>query len=120
MGYGMTPSRGGIWLADLSPTRGDEQSGRRPVLIVSDDVYNASRAGLVAILPLTTKSRGIRLHIAIHPPEGGTSQPSFIMCDQVRVVAAAGPDNRLISYMGMVGASTLQEVDIGLRLFLSI
>ncbi|HXT37728.1 MAG TPA: type II toxin-antitoxin system PemK/MazF family toxin [Chloroflexota bacterium] len=112
--------RGEIWLADLSPTKGHEQSGRRPVLIVSDDVYNASRAGLVAILPLATKNRGIRLHIAIHPPEGGTSQPSFIMCDQIRVVAAVAPDNRLITFLGKVGASTMEEVDFGLRLFLNV
>jgi len=35
------PHRGEIWLADLRPTRGREQTGCRPVLILSVDFYNA-------------------------------------------------------------------------------
>ena len=34
------PSRGEIWMANLNPTRGHEQAGRRPVLIISTDTFN--------------------------------------------------------------------------------
>jgi mRNA interferase MazF len=34
------PARGEVWLADLNPTWGHEQAGRRPVLVVSDDLFN--------------------------------------------------------------------------------
>jgi len=49
------PRRGEVWFADLNPTLGHEQSGRRPILIVSADAYNTSRVGLVIALPLTSK-----------------------------------------------------------------
>ena len=40
------PVRGEVWLADLNPTRGHEQARRRPVLVVSDDLFNRGPAGL--------------------------------------------------------------------------
>lgn len=50
--------RGEIWFADLDPTHGHEQAGRRPVLIISDDAYNRSRVAMVVALPLTKTLRG--------------------------------------------------------------
>ena len=41
------PARGDVWLIDLNPTRGREQAGRRPALIVSVDEFNSGYAGLV-------------------------------------------------------------------------
>ena len=45
------PNRGEIWLADLNPTRGHEQAGVRPVLIISTNTFNHGRADLVFVLP---------------------------------------------------------------------
>jgi len=45
-----------MWLADLDPTRGHEQAGRRPVLVVSDDIFNRGPADLVIILPSRRQS----------------------------------------------------------------
>ncbi|NLJ36638.1 MAG: type II toxin-antitoxin system PemK/MazF family toxin, partial [candidate division WS1 bacterium] len=39
------PSRGDIWMLDLDPTRGHEQAGKRPGLIVSADPLNHGPAG---------------------------------------------------------------------------
>ena len=47
------PARGEIWLADLAPTRGREQSGLRPVLILSIDDFNEGPADLVIVVPKT-------------------------------------------------------------------
>ena len=46
--------RGEVRWADLSPTRGHEQSGLRPVLILSADVFN-ERSGTVIAVALTTQ-----------------------------------------------------------------
>ena len=46
--------RGEIRWADLDPTRGHEQAGRRPVLILSHDVFNA-RSGTVIAVALTSQ-----------------------------------------------------------------
>ena len=53
--------RGEIWMIDFDPTRGHEQAGRRPALVVSDDVFNAGPAGLVMVLPVTTKPKACDL-----------------------------------------------------------
>ena len=82
------PSRGEIWLADLDPTRGHEQAGTRPVMIVSSDMLNHGPARLVFVAPLTRTDRGIPFHVPINPPEGGVRTRSFILCDAVRSAVA--------------------------------
>lgn len=64
-------NRGDVWLADLDPIRGHEQAGRRPCLIISTDLFNNGPAGLVMIVPLTTRARNIPTHVAVTPPEAG-------------------------------------------------
>jgi mRNA-degrading endonuclease toxin of MazEF toxin-antitoxin module len=43
------PARGEVWLADLDPAYGHEQAGRRPVLVISVDSFNAGASGLAVI-----------------------------------------------------------------------
>ena len=75
------PSCGEIWPVDLNPVRGHEQAGRRPGLVISVDGFNYGPAGLVVIIPITTKAKGIPFHVEVHPPEGGLDRPSFINTD---------------------------------------
>lgn len=48
--------RGEVRWAELDPTRGHEQAGRRPVLVLSQDVFN-QRSGTVIAVALTSQSR---------------------------------------------------------------
>ena len=105
------PARGDIWIADLSPTRGHEQSGHRPVLVVSNDIYNQGPARLVVVLPLTSRRRGIPLHLDVEPPEGGLTVPSAILCDAIRSIA----QQRLLLRLGHVEDRTIGEVEERLR-----
>lgn len=59
------PSRGEVWLVDLNPVRGHEQTGRRPSLVISVDGFNYGPAGLVVIIPITTKAKGIPFHVIV-------------------------------------------------------
>lgn len=52
----ITPKRGDCYWADLDPTEGHEQAGRRPVLVLSDDRYN-QRSGMIVMVPLTTRQK---------------------------------------------------------------
>lgn len=114
------PIRGEIWLANLTPGQGHEQSGQRPVLVVSDDAFNAGLSGLVMVVPLTSrvqKSRTIPAHIPITPPEAGVKTPSVILCDQLRTISK----DRLASKpWGVVSASTLANVEMALRRLLAL
>jgi len=114
------PSRGEIWLADLGTGRGHEQAGQRPLLVVSDDAFNVGLAGLVMIVPLTSKvkkSKNIPAHIPVAPPEGGLKTSSVILCDQLRTISkdrlGKGP-------WGTVSAATLAEVEKTLRVLLGL
>jgi mRNA interferase MazF len=109
--------RGEVWLADLNPSRGHEQTGQRPVLVVSDDGLNQSAAGLVIAVPFTTRRRDIPTHIAVRPPDGGLRDLSFAMCEQLRALAA----DRLAPHpFGSVSPAVLRAVEDRLRLLLAL
>jgi len=64
--------RGDVWVFDPEPTRGREIGKKlRPAIIISNDTFNNGPAGLVIILPLTTKYKKIPCHITILPKDGG-------------------------------------------------
>lgn len=110
------PARGEIWLADLSLTRGREQAGRRPVLIVSEDLFNRGPAGLVIALPITSTLRDIPSHVIMNPPEGGIRSRSAILCEAVRSIST----QRLIASWGLVRSQTMAQVEDILRILLRL
>src|SRR5215470_2125522 len=110
------PLRAEVWSADLDPTRGREQAGKRPVLVVSTDGFNHSPADLAVILPITSKGKGIPWHVPVRPPEGGLSKTSFIMCEAIRCVAR----ERLTRRLGEITGQTLTEVEKRLRMLLEL
>lgn len=103
----MTPRQRDVWLAELDPTVGHEQAGRRPVVVVSVDQLNqAQPPGLAIVVPLTSTDRGQRLHVPIEPPEGGLERRSFALVEMIRSVS----HRRLIERRGTVRPATLQEI----------
>lgn len=110
------PSRGDIWLVDLNPTKGREQAGVRPGLVVSVDLFNQGSAGLVVLLPLTTKKRGIPFHVEINPPEGGVKAISFIKCEDVRSVSKS----RLLKRWGKASRATMDAIEDRLKILLDL
>ncbi len=110
------PSRGEVWLADLNPTRGHEQAGRRPVLVVSEDLFNRGPAGLAIILPMTSKVRGVPSHVPVSPPEGGVTGRTAVLCEAIRSVSV----ERLVERWGAVDRQTMAAVEDRLRILLRL
>jgi mRNA interferase MazF len=110
------PHRGEIWLADLRPTRGREQAGRRPVLVLSVDFFNAGPADLVVVLPLTSTQRDIPLHVKVSKGDGGTRNDSAILCEAIRSVSK----DRLITRWGVLPQQVLADVEDRLRILLGL
>ncbi len=77
MSTGHAPARGEVWLAELGQTRGREQAGTRPALIVSVDGFNQSGAELVVVVPLTSRLKRIRTHVEVLPPRVGCLFPAM-------------------------------------------
>lgn len=110
------PARGEIWLADLNPTRGREQAGRRPVLVVSEDLFNRGPAGLAIVLPMTSTVRNVPSHVPVAPPEGGVRNRSAILCEAIRSVSV----ERLVVRWGAVDRRTMADVEDRLRILLRL
>ncbi len=112
----VAPSRGEVWLADLNPTRGHEQRGIRPVLVVSEDAFNYGPAGLAIVLPLTRTYRGLPIHVEVNPPDGGVRDRSFVMCEAIRSVSK----DRLIQLWGRLPPATMADVGDRLAILLDL
>ena len=110
------PARGEVWLADLNPTRGHEQAGRRPVLVVSEDLFNRGPAGLVIVLPMTSTVRPVPSHVPVDPPEGGVPIRSAMLCEAVRSISV----ERLVERWGTVERRTLAAIEDRLRILLRL
>jgi mRNA interferase MazF len=111
-----SPQRGEVWWMQLEPVRGHEPGGSRPALIVSNNIFNQSAADLVVVVPITTKGRSIRSFLPISASQGGLSQPSFIICDQVRTISKS----RLGKRSGVVPPNVLAEVERRLKFLLDL
>ena len=79
--------RGEIRWADLSPSRGSEQAGRRPVLVLSQDVFN-ERSGTVIAVALTSRPQRAGFPLALEIASKGLPKRSWVKIGQIRTLAA--------------------------------
>ena len=104
----MTVSRGEIWLAELNPVRGSEQSGIRPVLVLQTNAINRFTTTILAI-PFTTNLRRVSLPscVQVASGEGGLSSESVALCHQLRAL----DKTRLTKKLGEVSETTLEKIE---------
>ncbi|MFM6280727.1 MAG: type II toxin-antitoxin system PemK/MazF family toxin, partial [Dolichospermum sp.] len=93
-----------------------EQAGKRPCLVISVELFNQGASGLVVVLPVTSKNKGIPFHVTIEPPEGGVKIQSFIKCEDVRSISV----ERLEKPWGTVSPETLALVEDRLRILMGL
>lgn len=74
------PERGDIVALNFSPTKGSEQRGYRPALVVSSTRYHKI-SGLCIVLPITSKVKGFIFELAL--PENLQTK-GVVLCDQVK------------------------------------
>ncbi|EFB2826082.1 type II toxin-antitoxin system PemK/MazF family toxin [Escherichia sp. 93.0816] len=78
--------RGEIWLVSLDPTAGHEQSGKRPVLVVSPASFNEVTR-LPVVVPVTSGGQFARnAGFAVSLEGAGTKTTGIIRCDQPRTI----------------------------------
>jgi mRNA interferase MazF len=115
------PARGEIWHANFHPTQGREQNWDRPCLVVSITSFNHGTSDLVVVLPLTTALRDTPFHVLVEPPDGGISEPSHIMCEQVRALDVGrlleGP---VVRRYGVASDTVMRDVEDKLRVLLGL
>jgi len=74
------PRKGDLVTVDFDPQSGHEQKGRRPALVISNDLFNKS-TGLCIVCPVTNTRRGYPFHVEI--PEG-VGLTGVVMVEQVK------------------------------------
>jgi mRNA interferase ChpB len=99
--------RGDIYLVSLDPTRGHEQQGRRPILIVSPGAFNRL-TGVPIVLPITTGGNFARTAgFAVSLTGAGTQTTGVVRCDQPRALDLGARGARKLE---TVPASIIEEV----------
>lgn len=86
--------RGEIRWADLNPVRGSEQAGRRPVLILSQDVFN-DRSGTVIAVAITSQPQRAGFPLTLELESKGLPKRSWAKISQVRTLAVERIDKRI-------------------------
>ncbi len=86
--------RGEIRWADLDPVRGREQAGRRPVLIVSHDVFN-ERSGTVIGVALTSQPQRAGFPLTLQLSSSTLPKPSWVKISQIRTFSTERIGDRL-------------------------
>jgi len=102
--------QGEIWFTNLNPTKGSEQNGFRPVLIISGKVLN-KYTKIVIGCPLTTKIKNYKGNIVLDPNEkNGLMSTSEILTFHVRSLSK----DRLVKKIGKISSQELALVKKGL------
>lgn len=78
--------RGDILFVDLDGTKGSEQGGMRPVVVLQNDIGNKySPCTIVAMITSQTKAK-LPTHITLHKGETGLLKDSIVLLEQVRTI----------------------------------
>lgn len=102
--------RGEIRWANLNPTRGREQGGQRPVLILSQDVFN-ERSGTVIAVALTSQPQRAGFPLTLELQTKGLPKQSWVKISQIRTLAV----ERIGQRLGKVSPEELVQVIEGLN-----
>lgn len=102
--------RGEIRWADLNPTRGNEQAGLRPILVISQDIFNA-RSGTVIAVALTSQPQRAGFPLTLELTGAKLPKRSWVKISQVRTLAV----ERIGKRLGQASAEELAQVVEGLN-----
>jgi mRNA interferase MazF len=102
--------RGDIIWADLDPTQGREQSGKRPVLVISQDVFN-ERSGTVIACALTSQPQRAGFPLTLELASSRLPKQSWVKISQIRTLSV----KRLGKRLGRVSPEELELVIEGLN-----
>jgi mRNA interferase MazF len=102
--------RGDIVWANLSPSKGHEQGGQRPVLVISHDVFN-ERSGTVIAVAITSHEQRAAFPLTLELSGFGLPKRSWVKISQVRTLSV----ERLSKKLGRATPEVVEQVVAGLN-----
>jgi mRNA interferase MazF len=106
--------RGEIYWADLNPTIGNEQAGFRPILIISNDIFN-QRSGTVIAMAITSQPQKAGFPLTYSLSNTKLPKQSWVKISQVRTLSTL----RIKEKMGIVKPEDLDQIIDGLNEIIS-
>jgi mRNA interferase MazF len=109
------PKRGEVWLVNWNPARGSEQAGRRPALVIQNDIGN-EKAPTTIVAAISSSVKVYPMNVQINPPEGGLDHPSIIKTSQLLTISK----DRLEKRLGRISRDSMDDVDRAIKLSLAL
>jgi mRNA interferase MazF len=100
------PRRGEVWLIRLDPGVGHEIQKTRPAVVITNDDYNRHN-WVVLALPLTSRDTAANDQVLIQPPEGGLTNTSVTLPDQLRAIDRS----RMVKKLGRLQPFTILQIN---------
>ncbi len=109
--------RGDIFLVDLDPGVGSEQKGKRPVLILQNNIGNKYSPTII-IAPITSyiSKTNIPTHVKLKETVSGLKKDSIVLLEQLRTI----DKSRIISKIGSISKVTMLEVEKATKISLGL
>jgi mRNA interferase MazF len=102
--------RGSIYWADLNPVRGHEQSGTRPIVVLSQDIFN-EKSGTVIAMAITSQPQKAGFPLTYELTEPLQTKKAWIKISQIRTLSV----DRIGKKIGEVGIEELNQLLEGLQ-----
>ncbi len=99
--------RGDIYWADLDPTQGNEQQGRRPVLILSHEVFN-DRSGTVIAMAITSQEQRAGFPLTLEQSSTALPKKSWIKISQIRTLSVKRLGKK-------IGKASVEEMEMAVE-----
>lgn len=102
--------RGDILWAALDPVQGQEQAGHRPVVVISQNIFN-QRSGTVIAMAITSQSQRAGFPLTLKLKDGTLPKRSWVKISQIRILSI----KRLGKRIGHVSEEELELLVAGLN-----
>lgn len=97
------PAKGDIVKLSLNPTKGHEQKGFRPVMIVSNQMYNELAGSMVLVCPITNTDKEFPMHV---PLKDGMVTTGVVLCEHIRAIDIKA---RFVEYVEQAPSEIVNE-----------
>ena len=108
--------RGAVVWAQLDPTRGREQAGIPPAVVLSSDDYLDAVPDLAIVVPVTPRDRGWPHHVQLAGRELSLPRASFAMTEQPRTISR----DRISGVVGRTDEATMDAITLWIRDFVAL
>jgi len=109
------PLRGDVWLVNWNPSRGSEQAGKRPAIIIQNNIGN-EKAATTIVAAISSSVRIYPMNVKLDPPDGGLDRISIVKTSQMLTVSK----DRLEKKLGQVSSQKMEEINQAIKLSLAL